>query len=107
MDTVEKVAPKRGRPKKEDPATPVGEYQAKQAQEFRESLGANPIVDKYYVLQGYKLRLIKKKKSGREISEYVGSIEDRHDASDDYKANRQKLLAFIKRKEAEGKLKRM
>lgn len=107
MDTVDKVAPKkRGRPKKEDAPTPIGEYQAQQAKEWRDSRDNNPVVDKYYVLTGYKLRLVKVKKSGRKISEYVGSVEDRKDASAEYKANRIRLLENIKRLEKEGRLKR-
>ncbi len=108
MDTVDKVAPKRGRPKKEEPVSVTGQYLEQEAKKFRDEKGLNPIVDKYWKLvNGDKLCLIKVKKSGREVSEYIGSVKERRDASDDYQKRRKKLLEVIKEKEALGKLKRV
>lgn len=109
MDTEEKVTPKRGRPKKiQDAPTPMGEYIQKQAEEYKESKSSNPIVEKYYrLVDGHKLCLIKVKKSGRELSEYVGSIREKKESTPEEKHRRSELLKFIKEKEAEGKLKRI
>lgn len=109
MDKVDEVPPKkRGRPKKEvEVGSPIGEYRSEQAKKERESLGSNPVVETYWVLKGHKLLLIKKKKSGREISTYVGSVKEKLDAPVEYKNRRAELLKVIREKEAAGKLKRM
>jgi hypothetical protein len=106
MDTVDKVAPKRGRPAKEDAATPVGQYQIEQARLARESKDKNPVVEKWYELIGTKLCLIKKKKSGKTLSEFIGNVAEVKGASEHYKQHREKLLIEIKKLESEGRLKR-
>ena len=107
MDKTDEVPARRGRPKKQDVVSPIGQYQIDQAKEFHENRDRNPVIEKYWLLNGFKLCFIKKKKSGRTISEYVGSIEDRKSAPPEYKKRRLELLEVIKKKEAEGKLKRV
>lgn len=113
MDTPEQVAPqkKRGRKPKSQTQTveagsPLGEDQARWAKEAREEHDRNPVVEKYYELVGTKLRLVKVKKSGRKISEFVGNVAEVRDASVEYKERRAQLLKQIERLEADGRLKR-
>ena len=99
MDTADTVAPikkQRGRPKKVDKATPLGEYIAEQAKEARESKKNNTVVEKYYEYQGTKLSLCKKMKSGTVHKVFVGSTND--------KENGAQIRTFIEKVKAEGRL---
>jgi hypothetical protein len=100
MDTVDKVevvAEKktRGRPKKQDAATPMGEYIAKQAKVNR-AKRENAVVEKYYELAGTKLSFIKKVASGSVFKTFVGSTTDKKTGAG--------LKEEIKRLQADGKL---
>lgn len=94
-DTVEKVA-KRGRPKKVDSATPMGEYIAEQAKITRTSKAQNKIVEKYYELCNSKLSLIKKTASGTTYKTFVGSVSDKKEGK--------QVQEFVARLQKDGKL---
>lgn len=104
MDTVDKVAKvetvevkrKPGRPARQDKATPLGEYIAEEAKKSRKAKERNPVVDKYYELNGTKLLLCKKVKSGTVYKTFIGSTTD--------KKNGQELKAFMDRMNKDGKL---
>lgn len=100
MDTVDKAdqvaTKKRGRPKKQDAATPMGEYIAEQAKEQRKRKSSNKVVEKYYEIRGHKLSLCKKTASGSVYKTYVGSTEDKKDGT--------QVREFVKKLEAEGRL---
>jgi len=106
MDTPDQVTPpkKRGRPAKKEVAP--GEHLVELAKQHAADRDSNPVVDKYYELvAGKKLCLVKKKKSGKTVSEYVGTIEERRDAPPEYQARRNQLINQIKRLRSEGRLK--
>jgi hypothetical protein len=79
MDTPDKAdeVKKPGRPKKVDPATPMGEYIADQAKKARAKSKRDPVVEKYYELHGHKLCLCKKVASGTVHKTFVGSVNDK------------------------------
>lgn len=97
-DTVEKVATKKklGRPKKQDPTTPMGEYIAEQAKKNRESKKANKVVEKYYEIKNSKLVLCKKIASGTVFRTFIGSTEDKKDGKS--------VQDFVKKLQAEGRI---
>lgn len=99
MDKVDEVNPKkRGRPKKVDQPTALGQYQVEQAKQWRESKKEDHIVEKYYELYHGKLLLCKKVKSGTVYKEFVGRVDDKN------KARKKQLDDQIKRLQAEGRL---
>lgn len=95
-DKADTEVKKRGRPRK-DPATPIGEYRIQQAKVEKESRENNKIVEKYYEMRGTKLSLIKRKASGSIFRTYVGDTTIKDKQSD--------LVAFVKKLQAEGRLK--
>ena len=103
MDTVDKVdsvaTKKRGRPKKSDKATPMGEYIAEQAKTNRERKETNKVVEKYYELRNHKLTLCKKLSSGSVYKTYVGSTEDKKDGKT--------IQDFARKLEQEGRLRKV
>ena len=104
MDTVDKVAKveteevkrKPGRPARQDKATPLGNYIADEAKKIRNAKERNPVVDKYYELNGKKLLLCKKVKSGTVYKTFIGSTDD--------KKNGAEMRAFMDRMNKYGKL---
>jgi hypothetical protein len=95
-DTVDKVPSKKGRPKKQDSATPLGEYIAEQAKATRDKKAMNKVVEKYYEVQGNKLSLIKKVQSGSVFKTFIGSLNDPKEGD--------KIQAYAKKLKAEGRL---
>ena len=96
-DTVDKVPEKkRGRPKKQDPSTPMGDYIADQANVNRKRKDSNRVVEKYYELQGDKLRLITKNAVGSLFKKFEGSLSD--------KTHGPKLKVFVEKLKDEGRL---
>lgn len=101
MDKVDEVAPaekKRGRPKKVDNPTAIGEYQIEQAKQYRESKKEDGVVEKYYELYHGKLILCKKTKTGTVHRSFVGRLNDKN------KERKQALDAQVKRLQKEGRL---
>ena len=96
-DTVDQVKKTRGRPKKEDPATPMGQHIAEQAKLAREAKDKNPVVETFYEVNGHKVSVCKRKKSGSLFRTFIGSLND--------KETGEKLRIAVKNWEAEGKLK--
>lgn len=96
-DTADKVATKRGRPKKQDVATPIGEYQVEQAKKARDRKKETSVVNKWYELLGQKLSLCKQAKSGTVFKTFVGSMNDTRSGA--------QVREFVKRLEKEGRLK--
>jgi hypothetical protein len=103
MSTDDKVATvvvsekKKGRPAKVDKTTPMGDYIAEEAKKSRERKTKNHVVAKYYELvAGTKLVLCKKVASGTVHKTLIGHTTD--------KKSGDQIKAFMKRIEAEGKL---
>lgn len=111
MDKVEKVdsqeveVKKRGRPKKQDPATPLGQYRVEQAKEARDKKQKDTIVETYYELvSGNKLRLCKVKKSGSVAYTYVGCTAVDGEASKEAKKRAAELRQMAEKLQKEGRL---
>lgn len=113
MDTVDKAgmvesAPvkKRGRPKKvqteqtesQDPVAPHHKIRMQDAQKYR-SREENAVLEKWYEIRGHKLSLCKKSKGGGTYRTYVGSTNDKERGG--------QLMAFVKKLEKEGRLKKV
>jgi hypothetical protein len=105
MNTVDKVVEvqevvetkrKPGRPARQDKTTPMGDFIAEEAKRARGAKEKNPVVDKYYELAGSKLLLCKQVKSGTVYRTLIGSIDD--------KKSGKEIQAFMKKQQAEGKL---
>jgi hypothetical protein len=124
MDAVDKAVPKKRGPKKmdrileakevgdaivdqklqaadekrlkEDPATPLGEYIAKEASKNREAKKQAKIVEKWYELHGAKLLLCKRSTSGTVHRTFIGSTEDKKTGAD--------VKEFVKKLKAENRL---
>ncbi len=102
MDTVDKAEvvvtekKKPGRPKRQDPTTPMGDYIAESAKQNRERKSANRVVEKYYELSGKKLSLCKKNVNGSVFKTLVGTTNDPKQGP--------QLQVFVKKLQSEGKL---
>lgn len=94
---VSEEKPKRGRAVKADKSTPLGDYIADEAKKAREKKAENAIVDKFYELVGTKLLLCKKTKKGSVHRVLVGHTDD--------KKHGEQMKNFIKKAQADGKLK--
>jgi hypothetical protein len=103
MDTADKADQVKrgpGRPKKQDPATPMGDLIAREAKEKRDRSKQNRVVETYYELgSNGKLVLVKKLANGGTRQTFVGSTTDKK------QGRGQDLRAFIEKLNAEGRLK--
>lgn len=98
-DKVEQVAEVKkspGRPKKQDPSTPLGEHIAQVAKQQRKRREENKVLQKYYELRGSKLSLCKVLSSGTVFKTFVGSTSDKKSGT--------QVREFIKKLEGEGRL---
>lgn len=95
-DTVDKVAVKRGRPKKQDPATPMGEFIAEQAKVSRDKKAESRVVEKYYEMCGNKLSIVKKVAGGTVYKTFIGSTSDKKDGK--------QVQEFVVKLQKEGRL---
>ena len=78
-DKVDQVQEAKKKTKKQDQATPLGNYIAEEAKKSREKKEANQIVEKYYELHGNKLLLCKKVASGTIHRTFIGAVTDKKD----------------------------
>ena len=106
MNTVDKAETKseaaaepkrRGRPpKKQDQATPMGNYIAQEAKKARARKADSKVTDKWYELKGHKLSLCKQVATGTVYKTYVGTLNDT-------KAGKE-IKEYVLKLKAEGRL---